>query len=262
MAPRILFHVLAKDKSAVLPYWLEQNLERLNYPKDRVTLFIRTNNNRDNTKDILSSWIKTQTEWESIIYDDTDVSEQVQKYDIHEWNSERFSVIGRLRQEGIQKAIDMNMDFYFVCDVDNFLIPSTLQTLVNENKPVIAPFLRYAIDNMEPNVGYNNNYYSNFHFTVTPTGYFVQSQQYIDLVDQRVKGVISVGVAHCTYLIHKSVLSKTRYNDGSGEYEYIIVAREFRKQGVEQYLDNRKIYGYLTLCENVDSCKKWMATLK
>ena len=35
-----------------------------------------------------------------------------------------------------------------------------------------------------------------------------------------------------------------------------------RNAGIEQYLDNRKIYGYLTLWENVEACKKWMAILK
>jgi len=32
--------------------------------------------------------------------------------------------------------------------------------------------------------------------------------------------------------------------------------------GIQQYLDNRQIYGYLTLRENVDACKEWMARIK
>jgi hypothetical protein len=200
MLPRILFHVLAKDKEKMLHYWLYQNLELLDYPKNRVTLFIRTNNNNDATKDILSSWIKTQTAWESIIYDDRDVNEKVQRFGVHEWNSERFKVLGKLRQDGIQKAIELNTDFYFVCDVDNFLMPYTLKTLVHENKSVIAPFLRYAVDNDNSNCNY-----SNYHFDTTPSGYYQPSQLYHDILQQRIKGIIIVNVVHCTYLIHKNV---------------------------------------------------------
>ena len=69
-------------------------------------------------------------------------------------------------------------------------------------------------------------------------------------------------VVHCTYLIRREVLDKILYQDGTEDYEYVIFSRNLRNLGIQQYLDNRKIYGYLTLRENVDACKEWMAKLK
>ena len=54
MEPTVLIHILAKDKAAMLPAWLEQNLEKIQYPKDRIILYFRTNNNNDDTAKILS----------------------------------------------------------------------------------------------------------------------------------------------------------------------------------------------------------------
>jgi hypothetical protein len=53
----VLFHILAKQKEQVLEYWLEQNLDKINYPKDKIILYFRTNNNTDNTLNIINKWI-------------------------------------------------------------------------------------------------------------------------------------------------------------------------------------------------------------
>ena len=58
--PKVLIHILAKDKEKILPEWLKQNLDRLEYPRDRVYLYFRTNNNNDNTAKILHEWIEDQ----------------------------------------------------------------------------------------------------------------------------------------------------------------------------------------------------------
>ena len=52
----ILFHILVKNKEPILEYWLQQNLEKTNYPKENIILFIRTNNNTDSSKEILLKW--------------------------------------------------------------------------------------------------------------------------------------------------------------------------------------------------------------
>ena len=60
--PDVLFHVLAKDKEKILPYWLEQNLDKLDYPRNKVHVYIRTNNNNDKTATILQQWVYAQNE--------------------------------------------------------------------------------------------------------------------------------------------------------------------------------------------------------
>jgi len=37
------------------------------------------------------------------------------------------------------------------------------------------------------------------------------------------------------------------YVDGSGRHEYVVFAESARRAGITQYLDNRQVYGYLTL---------------
>ena len=59
-------------------------------------LYIRTNNNNDDTLNILRQWVeKVGDRYAGVYFDDTDVKESVQKYKQHEWNAERFKVLGR-----------------------------------------------------------------------------------------------------------------------------------------------------------------------
>ena len=264
--PTILFHILVKDKAKVLDYWLEQNLDNINYPKENIILYIRTNNNTDNSKEILENWINHQKsnniKWKEIIYDDLDINKNIEQYGIHEWNEVRIEVIAKLRQEGISKAIQLSTDFYFVCDVDNFLIPDTLSKLVALNLPVISPLLRYAYTkNEEKIIKYANNNYSNFHHPVDKNGYFISSTEYYQILNREKPGIHMVDLVHCTYLINKEVLNKISYFDGSKSHEYIIIARNLRLSNIAQYIDNRTIYGYLTLTENKDACKEYMKNL-
>ena len=272
--PHVVIHILAKDKAKILPYWLEQNLNSLDYPREKVTLFFRTNNNNDNTASIISQWIEDEKllreqeypsgdwlwhDWRSIYFDDTDVPEQVQQYGVHEWNAERFSVLARLREEGIKRTMEIDPKaWYLVVDVDNFLLPGTLKALIAENKPLIAPLLRYAVAEGEQ----THAAYSNFHHPVTENGYYQDSHEYYAILNGQVRGVLPVDLVHCTYLIHPGVLGHIDYKDGTEDYEYVIFSRNLRKSGIQQYLDNRKIYGYLTLWENLEAVKEHMKWLR
>jgi len=272
--PTVFIHILAKDKAKILPYWLEQNLNKLDYPRDRVILYFRTNNNNDNTASIISQWIEDEKllreqeypsgdwlwhDWRSIYFDDTDVPEQVQQYGVHEWNAERFSVLARLREEGIKRTMEIDPKaWYLVVDVDNFLLPGTLKALIAEDKPVIAPLLRYAVAEGEE----NHQGYSNFHHPVTENGYYQDSHEYYAILNGQIRGVLPVDLVHCTYLIHPGVLGHISYEDGTEDYEYVIFSRNLRKSGIQQYLDNRKIYGYLTLWENLEAVKEHMKWLQ
>jgi len=264
--PYVLIHILAKDKEKTLPYWLEQNLDNLDYPREKVILYFRTNNNNDDTARIIRQWVDDQYtmydrqesdsykyDWRHIEVDDRDVEEQVQRFGVHEWNAERFSVLGRLREEGIAMANFWDCH-YFVCDVDNYVLPETLKTLLETGRAVVAPILRSADSEQ---LGY-----SNFHHPCTPNGYYQDSEEYFAILNGIKREILPVDVVHCTYLIRREVLDKILYQDGTEDYEYVIFSRNLRNLGIQQYLDNRKIYGYLTLRENVDACKEWMAKLK
>ncbi|TRX03046.1 hypothetical protein EKO24_001825 [Candidatus Methylobacter oryzae] len=240
--PRVLIAILAKQKEAVLPFYLSC-IDALDYPKSSIVLYVRTNNNTDRTEQILSSWLKRVGHaYAHVEYETADAPEPVEQFDVHEWNAMRFRVLAAIRQDSLQATLRHDCDFYFVADVDNFLKPHTLRSLLATNLPIVAPLLRYQ-DMLR--------LYSNYHQQVDAHGYFLNSEAYNWLLFQQVKGLIEVPVVHCTYLIRRDVIPQLHYADGSDRHEYVIFSDSARQSGVPQYLDNRDIYGYLTLDEQI-----------
>jgi len=245
--PRVLLAILAKQAEKVLPFYL-LCIDALDYPKGSIFLYVRTNNNKDRTSEILKEWIaRVRDQYAHVELDTSDVPETVEQFDIHEWNPTRFKVLGRLRQESMQRTLQRNCDYYFVVDVDNFIKPNTLRDLVSTRLPIVAPLLRH-VD--------NENSYSNFHEKIDGRGYFLKSEEYFWLLHQRVKGVCKVPVVHCTYLVRSDVIPLLSYDDNSGRHEYVIFSHSARKNGVPQYFDNRDVYGYLTLKEEAEKAMK------
>jgi len=236
--------ILAKDKAHTLPLYL-RCIEQQTWPAKKTNLYIRTNNNNDKTAEILTAWVeKVRSRYATIHFDKTDVIQSVQKYGQHEWNEERFKVLGKIRQESIDWARSMR-SHYFVVDCDNFIKPHTIEKVAQTNLPIVAPFLTCY---QTPDV--KNSVYSNYHAAITSDGYYADCSEYYLLWDQKIKGLIDVPVVHCAYFIRNDVLNKISYDDRSGRYEYVIFSDVARKKSIPQYLDNREIYGYITFAEN------------
>lgn len=232
--------ILAKDKAAVLPLYLTM-IENQTYPASKIKLYIRTNNNNDQTADILEQWIeKVKDRYSEIHYDSSNVAEPVHEYSPHAWNALKLDVLKRLRQESVEWARTRGTH-YFVADCDNFIVPETVEALFNTGLPVIGPLLRLA-DNPAAN-------YSNYHFVTDANGYYKQSHLYFEILYQTIKGLIEVEVIHCTYLVRNEVLDSVSYIDSTGRYDYVVFSDTLRKAGIPQYIDNRRLYGKLTFCD-------------
>jgi glycosyltransferase involved in cell wall biosynthesis len=256
-APLVTVAILAKQKESMLPAWLE-SLEQWDYPKERMQLWIRANNSTDKTNEILTQWVRKNVDKYHLIHMNlSDVEQPVQEYGVHEWNATRFKVLGNIRQESIEYSRKW-ADFYFVCDVDNFIRPHTLRKLVQMNLPVVAPFLKYANAQGEE----DHHFYSNYHLIANERGYYQEDERYYTVWKQDVMGLIMCDVIHCTYLLRKDVLPYVQYLDDTEDYEYVIFSRNLRKQGIPQFLDNTEVGGYLTLHENVEAVTKAMRELK
>ncbi|MEG6584796.1 hypothetical protein [Dendrosporobacter sp. 1207_IL3150] len=238
--------ILAKDKGHVLPFYLKQ-IENQTYPASKIKLYIRTNNNRDNSANVLEEWIeKVKDRYSEIYYDPSDVAEPVQQYNPHDWNALKLNVLIKIRQESIEWARARGTH-YFVVDCDNFIAEDTLEVLLKTGMPVIGPYLRNG-DNPLSN-------YSNYHFVTDSNGYFKPSNLYFEILQQKIKGLIEVEVIHCTYLVRKEVLNYASYIDNSGRYDYVIFSHNLRKAGIPQYIDNRRCYGKLTFCDTEEDFK-------
>lgn len=269
--PNVFIALLVKQKAAVLPLFLE-TLEAYDYPKDNIFLYIRTNNNTDDTEPILEAWIQENAnKYRGLIYDKSNVSENIERFGVHEWNGERFRVLGRIRQESLRQCLETDADYYFVVDIDNFLLPETLRELVSLQLPIVAPLLRYAVaykenaDNAHnaEQLGVNmGRYYANYHDKVDDYGSIVPEDPYYKILDQKVRGLILCDCVHCTYLIKREYIDKLTYLEDSDRWEYMVFSASARRNNVPQYLDNRRIYGVLTLTENERACRWWVNRLK
>jgi hypothetical protein len=269
--PNVFLALLVKQKEAVLPLFLE-SLNDWDYPKENIFIYIRTNNNTDNTKQLLEEWIEEYGDkYKGLIYNSEDVPEKVEKYDVHFWNGERFRVLGKIRQESMNQALLTDCEYYFVVDTDNFLFPETLKELVKLDLPIVAPFLRYAValgENADTPVeaakreGHMSRYYSNYHDKVDDFGSIIAEDIYYKILNQEVKGLIECMCVHCTYLIKREYLSELTYLEQSDRWEYMVFSNSARDKGITQYLDNRTIYGVLTLSENLGASRWWFNYLK
>ena len=77
--PNVFLALLVKQKEAVLPLFLE-SLNDWDYPKENIFIYIRTNNNTDNTKQLLEEWIEEYGDkYKGLIYNSEDVPEKVEK---------------------------------------------------------------------------------------------------------------------------------------------------------------------------------------
>ena len=254
MFDNVVIAILAKDKAYCLSLYL-QCLYNQTYPKKHIHLYIRTNDNNDDTETILHDYIiKYGTEYASVFFDASNISDTLKNYGHHEWNVERFHILGEIRQKSIDYAIKMNAH-YFVADCDNFITSDTLLSIYNcKEIGIIAPML------------VSSTAYSNYHFCIDSNGYYADSPFYMDILMKRIKGIISVPVIHCTYFINNKYLKVIKYSDNSNRYEYVIFSDILRINNIEQYLDNTQFYGFLVICDNKDAyqieIEKWSDTIQ
>ena len=241
--PRVLITILAKQKEAFLPLYL-QCIEALDYPKYAIVLYIRTNNNTDGTERLLRQWVsRVRHLYAAVEFDAENVAAPVEQFGAHEWNAMRFRVLGRIRNISLRRALEHHCDFYFVADADNFIRPGTLRELVALNLPIVAPFLRSIGEEFS---------YSNYHAEVDANGYYQDCDQYSWILHRWASGVLEVPVVHCTYLIRADVLSELTYEDDTDRHEYVVFSASARRHSIAQYLDNRQVYGYVAFDKGHD----------
>ena len=242
MDKEVVLAILAKDKEYCLPFYLTCLLN-LEYPKDKIHLWIRTNDNRDTTANILTHWVaQFGQEYASCVLNSEDIDKRLTGYEEHEWNAHRFHILGQLRQESINYAIELGAD-YFVVDCDNFIEPHVLRECsALSHLGVVGPMLRLS----------KEHFYANYHNIACPLGYYQENPDYMDILYLKHKGLISVDTIHCTYYLRNDLLPEVTYNDGSGRYEYAIFSDNLRKKNIPQYVDNRAFHGFLFLNDQID----------
>lgn len=241
--PTVLIAILIRNKAHTLPYFLSF-LEQQDYPKDRIKLWIRSDNNIDNTSEILKTWLKT----ESKKYQDVNIyiNEESNGFDdessIADWSNQRFEHIINLRQEALDYARKIWADFIWMIDADIFLIHSnTLTNLVSKEYTVMAPLLK------------SDGLYSNFWAGMTDDHYYLRTENYQPILYRETIGCFNVPMIHSAVLINLNKIESDHltYNPMNlAEYDgplddIIVFAVGAHNTGVPLYICNDELYGYI-----------------
>ena len=234
----VVVAILAKNKELFLDLYLRCIFNQT-YDKKKIHLYIRTNDNTDNTQEILARFVNSHgSKYASVYYNDDDISEKLKTWGEHEWNAERFKILGEIRQRSIDYAKRLGAH-YFTVDCDNFIIPETLHKMYRlRDLGVISPMLRTM------------QHYSNFHYDVDARGYYKEHPEYFQIRYRQKIGVYTPKVVHCVYFIRNELLGDICYFDNSNRHEYVIFSDTLRKKGIEQYLDNTLEYGIISFSKN------------
>ncbi len=245
-ASTVMLAILARNKGHVLADFL-RCIEALDYPKASIDLYVRTNDNGDDTEAILRAWLAEHgAAYRSVDFDhrrppSADAIALEHDDNPHAWATGRLRVLAQIREASLRAAQTLGCDYYFVVDCDNFITPWTLRALIDARKPIVAPMLETAPRLMR---------YSNYFCGVDANGYYAEHPEYDDIRWRRRSGLFQVPLVHCTYLIEAAALPGLAYHDdGPQSMEFVTFARVARAQGIGQWIDNRHGYGELLYFE-------------
>uniref|UniRef100_H3D6P7 Cerebral endothelial cell adhesion molecule n=1 Tax=Tetraodon nigroviridis TaxID=99883 RepID=H3D6P7_TETNG len=242
--PTVVIAILARNSAHSLPYYLGA-LERLNYPKDRISVWAATDHNLDNTTAVLREWLTVMqqfyhhVEWRPLEQPTSYAGELGPKH----WPNSRYEYLMKLKQAALNFARKRWADYILYADTDNILTnPDTLQLLIAENKSVIAPML------------HSQGAYSNFWCGITPQGYYRRTAEYFPTRHRHRLGCFPVPMVHSTLLLDlrkegmRNLAFFPPHADYSWPYDDIIVfAFSCRSEGIQMYLCNKERYGYLNV---------------
>ncbi|KAG5853691.1 hypothetical protein ANANG_G00028690 [Anguilla anguilla] len=212
LAPRVLIAMICRNSAHSLPHFLG-TIDRLNYPKDRIALWVATDHNVDNTTVILRDWLIQG------FGDQTSPCSGP---------SQRYEHVMKLRQAAL------------LVDCDNLLThQDVLWKLIRENKTIVAPMLE------------SRAAYSNFWCGMTLQGYYKRTPAYLPIRKRERQGCFGVPMVHSTFLIdlRKAASRQLAFHPPHPDYNWafddiIIFAFSARMAEVQMFLCNRENYGY------------------
>ncbi|KAL7646419.1 UNVERIFIED_CONTAM: hypothetical protein RMT77_003332 [Armadillidium vulgare] len=233
--------LLVRNKNHLLPLFF-RFFENLSYPKKNLALFIRSDHNKD------ENWLsKNEHKYHSVnkkldifpsFYEDAILKDNL-------WNSERMSHLIHLKEEGLKEATKINADFVWFIDTDTFHTnPYVLRHLIKQNKTVIAPLLKSI------------KLFSNFWGGMKSNYYYERTEEYMDIVLNKKRGVFSVPLVSGSVLINlnhpnSKKLSFQRQklilHPNSPDVDIINFALTAKENNIQLYVTNRHEYGYMLL---------------
>lgn len=233
--PRVQVTILARDKEQEMPMFL-QCVENIDYDPKSIHIYAHTNNNSDRTGEMLKDWcMRNRTTYGSMKFIEEDIPELRDKpgrkseSDWYADNGIRLQKLAEIRQRSLEYADQQQIEYYFVCDIDNFFPPETIRYCVDENKPIIAPMM----------VQNGGGAPRGFYFQCAENGYWKDTTISRPIWNKDILGIFQVELVHMCYMIKTENLNRglTYYTDGV-QMEYVTFSKSARENGVKQYLSN------------------------
>ncbi|KAF5289156.1 hypothetical protein FQR65_LT02046 [Abscondita terminalis] len=240
--PTIVIAVLIRNKAHTLPYFLSL-LEKIDYPKDRISLWLRSDHNIDNSIQLLKLWIeKVHNQYHSISTNFVHNKAYDDEIGPAHWSHMRYNNVISLREEALNYARKIWADYLLAIDADVFLTDTNvLQELMAKELVIVAPLLQ--------SVGM----YSNFWGAMTSDYYYERSDDYESILYRKEKGCFNVPMVHSCVLIDVKrsqsdylsyVPEKIPKYDGPRD-DIIAFSLSANKSKVSLNLCNEKVYGFV-----------------
>uniref|UniRef100_A0A673VCI2 Procollagen-lysine,2-oxoglutarate 5-dioxygenase 3 n=1 Tax=Suricata suricatta TaxID=37032 RepID=A0A673VCI2_SURSU len=228
--PRVLLAVFVEQPTPFLPRFL-QRLLLLDYPPDRVTLFLH-NNEVYHEPHIADSWPQLQDHFSAV--------KLVGPEEALTPGEARDMAMDSCRQ-------DSECDFYFSLDADAIITnQQTLRLLIEENRKVIAPMLSR-----------HGKLWSNFWGALSPDEYYARSEDYVELVQRKRVGVWNVPYISQAYVIRgetlRTELPQREVFSGSDTDPDMAFCKSLRDKGIFLHLSNQQEFGRLLATSRYDT---------
>uniref|UniRef100_A0A8C1TVD0 Si:ch211-13f8.2 n=1 Tax=Cyprinus carpio TaxID=7962 RepID=A0A8C1TVD0_CYPCA len=244
LKPKVVIAALARNSEHSLPYFLGC-IERLDYPKDRISIWAATDHNIDNTTAMLHEWMSGvehlyhSVHLQTVEKEDSYVDELGPKH----WPESRFTHVMKLRQAALAAARAQWADYILFADSDNLLTNTqVLNRLIAENRTLVAPMLE------------SRTLYSNFWCGMTSQGYYKRTPHYVPIRNWKRTGCHPVPMIHSTMLIdlRRSASAALAFHPVHHYYlwsldDIMAFAFSARQAGVQMFICNQEHYGYLPL---------------
>ncbi|GLG96306.1 Glycosyltransferase 25 family member [Gryllus bimaculatus] len=251
--PTVVIAILIRNKAHTLPYFLTL-LERLDYPKDRISLWMRSDHNIDDTLTVLRRWLDVaERDYHSVNIKLTESPPEnlPDETGPAHWSPERFTHIIHLRENALNYARGLWADFVWFLDADVFLTePLALRQLINKRFTVSAPMLR------------SDGLYSNFWCGMTDDYYYLRTDEYRPTLKRERQGCFVVPMVHSAVLVdlrrassrHLSFLASNVPGYSGPHDDIITFALAANKSGIPFHICNEELYGYIMVpLEQTDS---------
>jgi collagen beta-1,O-galactosyltransferase len=238
--PTVMIVLLVRNKAHLLPNTLAF-ISQLDYPKDRISLYIRSDRNQDKSAEILSIWLEThEKEYHSI-------NAKLKEEFYHDeypfsWSKARFRRLMELKEAALNEARQSWTDLVWFLDADVFITYNqTLKDFALADFIVASPMLK-SIGN-----------YANFWAGMNEQFYYQRTDDYFPILERKDLGCFDVPMVHSSVFINmKKSKSKQltflpeNVPDYAGPVDDIITfAISARTWGIQLYVCNWEEYGYI-----------------